>query len=1000
MAALYRRFWILLSVGMILFGHAAMSAPAVITGFWTDIEPAGIDNFATKPIYEPASVPNERLLAFDIGMLSKQLSSPAGAAQNHRIALPYPGGGQVEFSIEPSTVLPPGLASRYPAISVYKGVAITDSSMTVRLEVTERGVSAQVIGSEGRWAIDPMQELGPGYARSFMYQGRASKTQSLPMCEVEASDLLFERSDFPTSSSVPTQSKTVGEVLKTYTIAIATTGEYGVFHGGTTASVLAAVTVLLNRVDGIFQSELGIGLQLAEDNDRILFTASGTDPFDGNNDASTLIDESQAVIDAELGSESYDVGHTLSTGAGGLAQLGVVCRENAKARGVTGLGSPTGDYFYVDFVAHELGHQFAAFHTWNGEGGNCSPEQRTDLSAYEPGSGSSIMSYAGLCGADNIEQAVDALFHHQSFEEIITYTADGVGASCGTEVATGNAAPSVNAGQDFVVPKQTALVIEGSASDEEQTSLLYSWEQRDLGPQAALSDPDDGEVPLFRMLNSRATGVRYLPALSTVVAGGASPKERIPQLGRDMQMRLTVKDGAGGVQSDDIVITVDENSGPFEVIAPNGGERVGSAGSIRWNSAFTEQAPINALEVDVFLSLNNGGGFPQLIGSYANNGQANIEFPSGLQSQTARLMIRGSDNVFYDVSDGPFQIDTDRQVPEAPVAVAADAGDSQITLTFTPGPNGTVEADSYEAYCETESTVTETPFRVEPALPFDENTPIFSELVINEDIEIQNNGLRIPVEITHEWRGDVVIDLTSPSGTTVRLKDSGIDPATDVIETYPLTALPVDSLAAFNGESTLGTWRLDVSDEGPEDVGTLLSWGITTVTTSPASSGSASGSGSPLVVSGLLNDQEYLCQVTPSASDWPGISTQFEAATPVESENPPPSVPTISLTNILLSATNFEEGDGDQVVLAFTAQSDLADAQLESMTVQAAGSLDDVSEVGAVKVFADSNADGVAEASELIREGSYASDNGAISFQFEPLELTEDAMRVLVTYEF
>ena len=1000
MDSLQKQLLVTLAFATLMSANTAMSGPATVADFWTDIEPRSADHLISKQTDDRALIATERLLMFDLDTVSEQLRSVAGGTQKSRIVLPHPMGGQTEFIIEPSSILPPALASRYPSILVYKGVALADPSMTLRLEVTGRGITAQVIGSEGRWAIDPMLELGPGYARSFMYQGRSNKGESLPMCEVEASDLLFERGDFSASSSVPTQSKSVSGALKTYTIAIATTGEYGAFHGGTTASTLSAVSVLLNRVDGIFQSELGISFQLAEENDRILFTNSAADPFEGNNDASTLIDESQAVIDAELGSESYDVGHTLSTGAGGLAQAGVVCRDNFKSRGVTGLGSPTGDYFYVDFVAHELGHQFAALHTWNGREGNCSSEQRTDLSAYEPGSGSSIMSYAGLCGADNIEQAVDALFHHHSFDEIISYTVDGAGANCGTSVATGNAAPTVNAGQDFVVPKQTALILEGSASDEEQTSLLYSWEQRDLGPQAALSDPDDGEVPLFRMLDSQPTGVRYLPALSTVIAGGSSPKERMPQLGRDMQMRLTVKDGAGGVQSDDIIITVDENSGPFEVVAPNGGERVGSEGSIRWDSAFTEQAPVNALEVDIFLSLNNGGGFPQLLGTYANNGQADIEFPSGLQSQTARLMIRGSDNVFYDVSDGPFQIDTDRQVPKAPVAVAAEAGDGQITLSFTPDPNSTVEADSYEAYCETESIVTESPFRVEPALPFDENTPIFSELAVNEDIEIQNNGLRIPVEIIHEWRGDVVIDLTSPAGTTVRLKDSGIDPATDIIETYPLTALPVDSLAAFNGESTLGTWRLDVSDEGPEDVGTLLSWGITTVSTSPASSGSAVGGGSPIVVSGLLNEEEYVCQVTPSANNWPGISTQFTPATPSEGANPPPSVPTVSVANILLFATSFEEGDGDQVVLAFTAQSDLADAQLEGMTIEAAGSLDDVNEVGAVKVFVDSNADGVAEASELITEGSYTNDNGAISFQFDPLELTSDATRILVTYEF
>ena len=332
-----------------------------------------------------------------------------------------------------------------------------------------------------------------------------------------------------------------------------------------------------------------------------------------------------------------------------------------------------------------------------------------------------------------IASAVDALFHHQSFDQITEYTTEGIGSVCGSEALSGNTAPQVDAGSDYVVPKQTPLVVTGSATDQEQGSLLYSWEQRDLGPQAALTDPDDGRFALFRMLDSSSSPERYLPALATVVSGAPDLSERIPQVAREMTMRLTVKDGAGGVQSDDIVVSVDGDSGPFEVVSPNGGEQVGPSKTVEWDTGFTEQAPVSASMVEIYLSTNDGVSFDQLIDTVDNTGSANINFPAGIQSQDARLMIKGAGNIFYDVSDAAFQLDSDRAVPPTPVLDRVEAGDTKLTLYFDEGqPNGVV-ADTYEAYCATESIATETDYSIEALLPFDENTPITSELDITDD---------------------------------------------------------------------------------------------------------------------------------------------------------------------------------------------------------------------------------------------------------------------------
>ena len=1232
----------LFAVVVTILAPSAYSAE-VITGYWSDVS-KGESEIQTSLSPKKYQDPSEsRLLKLNLAQLRDALS---GAEVD--IMLPDPYGGATAFSLRSSSVMPERLAARFPEIRAFEGVALNDPSITIRLELSSKGLTAQVLGPGSRWLIDPVKGLSPEFARSYKYR-KSFQPKDEAFCELDSTGL-FGAGSAPSKnfSETTRRARSTGESIKTYRLAVATTGEYGVYHGGTTASALEAVVATINRVDGIFATELAIRFQLVEDNDVVVFADPVTDPFTGNDDAGTLINQSQEQIDLLIGTENYDVGHTLSTGAGGLAGLGVVCREGGKAEGVTGSSRPEGDFFDVDFVAHELGHQFNADHTWNGKNGGCGALQRGANSAFEPGSGSSIMSYAGLCGEDNIASAVDALFHHQSFDQITGYTTEGIGSSCGSEAASGNTAPEVDAGSDYVVPKQTPLVVSGTATDQEQAALLFSWEQRDLGPQAALTDPDDGRFALFRMLDSSSTPERYLPTLASVVSGIPDSSERIPQVAREMTMRFTVKDGAGGVQSDDIVVTVDGNSGPFEVVSPNGGEQVGQTKTVEWDTGFTEQAPVSTTMVEIYLSTDDGQTFDQLIDTVDNIGVANISFPPGIQSEDARLMIKGADNIFYDVSDAAFRLDSDRPVPPTPVLDRVEAGDTKLTLYFDEGqPNGVV-ADAYEAYCATEPVATETDYSVEALLPFDENTPITSELEITDDFTIERGGIKVPVNITHEYRGDVRISLESPAGTSVILKEGGVfDPAEDVTEIYPVTASPVESLESFFAESTSGTWTLDVSDLGVQDVGQLDTWGITVVSSSPASEGTASGASSPLVVEGLINGETYDCRITPFTEGWPGESLSFPSAIPVGADGnsltptfaaltstadgftvqvsnydaeftwdvattggsasisgsglvtviglgagqsvtvtvtasragfndgeaevtgsanvgaaltpefgavsstadgftvqvsnydaayvwevsastgtaaidgaglitvsnlAPSQSATVSVTasrtgyesgvadisgsasvgvaltpefggvvstadgftvqvsnydagftwdvtptagvasispsglvtvaglmsgqssvvtvstsrsgyesgsadasgsandtgsnlNITfamteLSSTAFEEGDGDSVVLAFTVQADVTDAQINGLTLSATGDLNDAEEVGAVKVFVDVSGDSVADSSELVAEGIYTTDNGSVTFIFnEALPITTEASQVLITYE-
>ena len=299
------------------------------------------------------------------------------------------------------------------------------------------------------WHIDPYYK---GYTN--LYVSYYSIDHRI---DLEYSQCLIEgKETFKTSSEFPERS---GDTLREYRIAVATTGEYSVFHGGTTAGALAAVTTTINRVTGIYEREVAIRLTLVGNNDTIIFTNPATEPFTGNNNASVLIAESQTEINRHIGAANYDIGHTFSTGAGGLAGLGVVCNNSQKARGVTGSTQPFGDPFDVDFVAHEIGHQFGGNQTFNGANGNCSGANRNATTAYEPGSGSTIQAYAGLCGADNLQNNSDAIFHSVSHTEIIGYVG-GAGA-CGTTTSLRNAIPNADAETDYTIPVQTPFVLTG-----------------------------------------------------------------------------------------------------------------------------------------------------------------------------------------------------------------------------------------------------------------------------------------------------------------------------------------------------------------------------------------------------------------------------------------------------------------------------------------------------------------------------------------------------------
>ncbi|MFZ4632901.1 MAG: reprolysin-like metallopeptidase [Saprospiraceae bacterium] len=610
---------------------------------------------------------NFRSVELDVAGLSSWLNQAPerftkAAHKMPVLVLPMPDGSKQRFQLVESPVMAPELQSRYPESRCFTGYGLDESGTLLKCDLTPWGFHAMILRQQAETVfIDPYIHGNTAFYTVYYKKDYASDPDALATCVTEnnAKELTVDNAQ---ASQGDCQ-------LRRYRLALACTGEYAFFHGNTKPLVIAAFNTTMNRINGIYERELDVTMQLVAKNDTLIFLDAATDPYT-NNSGSTMLGQNVTTCNTRIGAANFDVGHVFSTSGGGIASVGVICDNSNKARGVTGRSAPIGDPFDVDYVAHEMGHQFGGEHTQNND---CN---RVAGSSMEPGSASTIMGYAGIC-SPNVQSNSDDYFHAISLQQITAVTVTGNGNTCPVKINTGNTAPTVNDVTNFTIPRATPFALTAVGTDANGDALTYCWEQMDA--QFATMPPVSTSTtgPLFRSFDPSSSPTRYFPRLTDLVNNVNPTWEELPTVARSMNFRVTVRDnhpGGGCTAEDNVVVTVSGTAGPFVVTQPNAASITWTSGTsqqITWDVANTNTPPINTANVRLTLSTDGGLTYPTILSaSSPNNGSAQVTVPN-VSSTQCRIRVEGRNNIFFDISDNNFTISAP-QIPSYSLNLSVD----------------------------------------------------------------------------------------------------------------------------------------------------------------------------------------------------------------------------------------------------------------------------------------------------------------------------------------
>ncbi len=632
-----------------------------------------------------------------------------------QIWLPRPGGGLSRFEIFETKVVPDELRPNWVPIRTFLGRGVDTPEENIRISFGHRGFRALVIGPEGVWRIDP-------WTRGDATHHTVYTSKEFRAAGLEPFSCTLLPADEPRPPMSPYQARASGTGLRRFDIAIACTGEFTVAEGGV-ANAQAEITDAVNSLNLIFERDVTVRFTLVANNNLLVYSNASTDPY-LNQTSGTELTNNQNNITAVIGSANYDVGHLLVTAGGGVAQLAVVCNSSSKARGISSREGGS-SFWHIRVLAHEVGHQFDADHIFHSDTGGCCCGNRNGATAYEPGSGSTIMAYAGLCSPNNVINDTEGYFNGFSVAQMDAFVD---GRTCDTETATGNSIPTVNAGTSRTIPIGTPFALTATASDANGDSLTYCWEQRNTNSATpnGLSSPDDGSCPLFRSFQPTSNPTRLFPRFEVLRDNTSTTTgvEKLPSTSRTMTFWCTVRDnraGGGGVNAAQVSITSTTAAGPFVVTSPNTNVAwgAGTTQTVTWNVANTNASPVNCANVRILLSTDRGATWPhELVASTPNDGSETVTLPV-LNSTQCRIKIESIGNVFYDVSNVDFTITC--PTTSAPTSVAASDGTfcDKVQITWTP-PAG---ATGFTVYRNTTSSVsTASVIGQTTASPFDDTT--------------------------------------------------------------------------------------------------------------------------------------------------------------------------------------------------------------------------------------------------------------------------------------
>lgn len=716
------------ALGLFLFAFARDAeadrlAAAATTGdgIWETIDNSSMAVAHSQP---PAPGSSQVLRLNKAALVQQLMRAPMEGTGDLRkspavLALPMPDGSFLSFRIEESPIMAPSLAARLPGVKTFRGQGIDDPTATTRFDWTPKGFHALILSSQGSVYIEP---ASTGETTEYVTHLSQNTPAGAFGCGVTEADVAeaTARGIYSGAARLTELSPDVsnGPTLRTYRLAVAATGEWTTQYGGGNApGAQTAITTIINLVNAIYERETAIRFTLVN-NTSIIFTDENTDPYASPNAADdAALTANQTTLDgAGLGAANYDIGHLFGSGPGffsGVATLGVTCTTGSKARGVSTMnGSPLINAAFVGGIAHEIGHQFSADHTFNASTGASCSNQRTATSAYEVGGGSTIMSYQ-VCEAENLQPRPDPYFHVHSLQQVLNYATNN--AMCAASSATNNTAPTVAGPGNFTIPRNTPFTLTANASDT-NGPLTYSWEEYDLGT-ASPPNTDDGTRPIFRGYKPTDSSSRTFPSLQYILNNANVPPatynggcvnnagtvipcltgESLPTTSRTMNFQVVVRDNqanGGGINTATSVLTVINTPGPFAVTAPNGGGTLSGAQNVTWSVNNTNSAPINCANVRITLSTDGGNTFPiTLAASTANNGTAAVVIPNGINSAQARVKVEGIGNIFFDISDANFTVVPADTCPAVSgISSKFGAVGQQVTITginFTNGGNVT-----------------------------------------------------------------------------------------------------------------------------------------------------------------------------------------------------------------------------------------------------------------------------------------------------------------------